>query len=532
MITARNVELRAGARLLLSGADLQIGPGDRIGLVGRNGAGKTTLMRVLAGETGPAAGEVSRTGTPGYLPQDPTAADPAQAVRARILAARGLDEVQARMQRAESRMALVDEAARDRAMRSYARAEEEFVAAGGYAAAAEAASVAAGLGVSTTMLDRPMGELSGGQRRRVELARLLFGESRTLLLDEPTNHLDGDSIRWLRQFLADHNGGLLVISHDVDLLDAVVNKVAHLDSERCELDLYQLGWTAYLKAHAGEQARRRREKANADRTARTLVTQAEKMRAKATKARAAQQMLRRAERLQSAHQGPDSREKVAALRFPEPVPCGRVPLTAEGLSKSYGSAEVFAGVSLAVDRGARVAVIGLNGAGKTTLLRILAGVELSDTGSVSAGHGLRTGYYAQEHETLDTGSTVFENLQRAAPDLPEQQVRDVLGSFMFSGERAQQLAGTLSGGERTRLVLATLVVSGANVLLLDEPTNNLDPLSRDQVLAALRAYPGAVVLVTHDVGAADALAPERVIVLPDGDEDMWNDGYRELVALA
>src|SRR5690606_18344273 len=202
-----------------------------------------------------------------------------------------------------------------------------------------------------------------------------------------------------------------------------------------------------------------------------------------------------------------------------------------GLSKSYGSQEVFVDVDLAIDRGSRVVVLGLNGAGKTTLLRLLAGVEEADTGTVDAGHGLRLGYYAQEHETLDTERTVVENLRSAAPGLTDTEVRSVLGSFLFSGEDADKRVGVLSGGEKTRLALATLVVSSANVLLLDEPTNNLDPASREEILAALRGYRGAIVLVTHDEGAVQALSPERVLLLPDGAEDLWNDTYADLVAL-
>jgi ATPase subunit of ABC transporter with duplicated ATPase domains len=316
------------------------------------------------------------------------------------------------------------------------------------------------------------------------------------------------------------------------LLADVVNKVGFLDADRQVLDLYNVGWNSYLKAREGDEKRRRRERMHAEKTAATLTAQADKMRAKASKARAAQQMLKRADRLMDSQ--PDIRhtEKVARLRFPDPQPCGRVPLTAAGLSKSFGSLEVFTGVDLAIDRGARVVILGLNGAGKTTLLRILAQVETPDSGAVKPGHGLRIGYYAQEHETLDRTATLLENLQRSAVDVGEQQARDLLGSFLFSGDRVDQLAGTLSGGERTRLALAILVCSGANVLLLDEPTNNLDPASRDQVLAALANFPGSVILVTHDEGAVDALTPDRVLLLPDGDEDHWNDGYRELVGLA
>ncbi len=249
-------------------------------------------------------------------------------------------------------------------------------------------------------------------------------------------------------------------------------------------------------------------------------------------ASAAQQMDKRAHRLLAGLEQQRKADRVAKFRFPDPAPCGRTPLTASGLSKSYGSLEVFTDVDLAIDRGSRVVVLGLNGAGKTTLLRLLGGVEEADTGTVEPGHGLRLGYYAQEHETLDVTRSVLENLHSAAPELTDTQARSVLGSFLFSGEDVEKPAGVLSGGEKTRLALATLVVSGANVLLLDEPTNNLDPASRAEVLDALRRYAGAVVLVTHDEGAVEALAPERVVLLPDGVEDLWNADYLDLVALA
>jgi ATPase subunit of ABC transporter with duplicated ATPase domains len=382
------------------------------------------------------------------------------------------------------------------------------------------------------VLEQPLGTLSGGQRRRVELARILFSGAETLLLDEPTNHLDADSILWLREFLRTYKGGLVVISHDVDLLDACVNKVLHLDANRAVVDVYNLGWSAYLAQRETDERRRKRERMNAERKAQTLIDQANKMRAKATKAQAAQSMLKRAERMMQGVEGERQADRVARIAFPKPAPCGKTPLTASGLSKSYGSLEVFTDVDLAIDRGSRVVVLGLNGAGKTTLLRILGGVDAPDTGLVVPGHGLKIGYYAQEHETLDTGRTVLENLHSAAPQLTDTEARSVLGSFLFSGDDAHKPAGVLSGGEKTRLALAILVVSSANVLLLDEPTNNLDPASREEVLAAIRSYEGAIVLVTHDEGAVHALEPDRVLILPDGVEDLWSPDYADLVALA
>jgi ATPase subunit of ABC transporter with duplicated ATPase domains len=243
-------------------------------------------------------------------------------------------------------------------------------------------------------------------------------------------------------------------------------------------------------------------------------------------------MAKRAERLLAGVEGERVQDKVAKLRFPKPAACGKTPLRASGLSRSYGSLEVFTDVDLAIDRGSKVVVLGLNGAGKTTLLRMLAGVDTPDTGEVEPGHGLRLGYYAQEHENLDVTRSVLENMKSAAPELGETEVRKVLGSFLFSGDDVLKPAGVLSGGEKTRLSLALLVVSAANVLLLDEPTNNLDPASREEILGALKTYEGAVVLVTHDEGAVDALEPERILLLPDGVEDLWGPDYKDLISLA
>ncbi|MGN6781365.1 MAG: ABC-F family ATP-binding cassette domain-containing protein [Marmoricola sp.] len=532
MITVHQLEVRAGARLLMEDVSFRVGSGDRVGLVGRNGAGKTTLTKILAGDGLPASGTVQRTGSLGYLPQDPRTGDPDVLARDRILSARGLDEVVRRMRAAEQEMGSDDEEVRDRAMRRYAAADAELHAAGGYAAEAEAAQIAASLNIADRLLGQPLRTLSGGQRRRVELARILFSGAETLLLDEPTNHLDADSIGWLREFLRNYKGGLVVISHDVGLLEACVNKVLHLDANRAVVDVYNMGWTAYLSQRETDERRRKRERQNAERKAQTLLDQADKMRAKATKAQAAQSMIKRAERMLAGIEGERRSDRVARIAFPKPAPCGKTPLTAHELSKSYGSLEVFTDVDLAIDRGNRVVILGLNGAGKTTLLRILAGVDASDTGRVVPGHGLKVGYYAQEHETLDTSRTVLENLHTAAPQLTDTEARSVLGSFLFSGDDAHKPAGVLSGGEKTRLALAILVVSAANVLLLDEPTNNLDPASREEVLAAIRSYEGAIVLVTHDEGAVHALEPDRVLILPDGVEDLWSPDYADLVSLA
>ncbi|GAA5053376.1 ABC-F family ATP-binding cassette domain-containing protein [Nocardia callitridis] len=543
MITATDLEVRAGVRTLLSapGPALRVQAGDRIGLVGRNGAGKTTTLRILAGEGEPYAGKVVRSSDVGYLPQDPKEGDLDVLARDRVLSARGLDALIRDMEKQQALMAEVaDENEREKAVRKYGRLEDRFSSLGGYVAESDAARICNSLGLPDRVLGQALRTLSGGQRRRIELARILFaasdgsgGRSDTvLLLDEPTNHLDADSITWLRGFLQNHTGGLIVISHDVELLGDVVNKVWFLDAVRGEADVYNMAWQKYLDARATDEQRRRRERANAEKKASALRVQAAKLGAKATKATAAQNMAKRADRLMAELDDVRVADKVARIKFPEPAACGKTPLMVENLTKVYGSLEIFTGVDLAIDRGSRVVVLGLNGAGKTTLLRMLAGVEQPTAGGLVPGHGLRVGYFAQEHDTLDDQATVWENIRHAAPTAGEQELRGLLGAFMFTGPQLEQPAGTLSGGEKTRLALAGLVSSAANVLLLDEPTNNLDPISREQVLDALRTYAGAVVLVTHDPGAAEALSPERVILLPDGTEDHWSAEYLELIQLA
>ena len=520
MITATDLELRAGSRILLSGATLRVQPGDRIGLVGRNGAGKTTSMRVLAGEGEPYAGAGRRQQRPSATCRRTRArATCSVTAKDRVLSARGLDEMLRKMEKAQTAMAeLVDGAQNERAVREYGRIEERFSALGGYAAESEAARICAHLGLPDRVLHQQIATLSGGQRRRVELARILFAASdgggggapsaTTLLLDEPTNHLDADSITWLRSFLSAHDGGLVVISHDTELLAAVVNKVWFLDATRSEVDVYNVDWTRYLEARATDEKRRRRERANAEKKAAVLHTQAAKMGAKATKAVAAKNMARRADQLLAGLEPTPQERQGRADPLPGAGPVRPDPAHRGGADQGV---RLAGGVHRRRPRGrpgrqgrrARAQRRGQDhaaaAAGRRRARRTPA--------RWCPGHGLRTGYYAQEHDTLDLDATVWENVRHASPDAPEQQLRTLLGSFMFSGDQLSQPAGTLSGGEKTRLALAGLVSSAANVLLLDEPTNNLDPASREQVLDALRRFTGAVVLVTHDSGRGGGAGP-------------------------
>ncbi|HAM25766.1 MAG TPA: ABC transporter, partial [Microbacteriaceae bacterium] len=331
MLSVHDLELRVGARMLMEDVTFRVERGDKIGLVGRNGAGKTTLTKVLAGEELATGGTIERSGEVGYLPQDPRSGNPEDLARTRILDARGLGQIMLGMEKAAQEMGDSDAKVSAAAMKTYGNLQDRFTALGGYAAEAEAASIASNLSLPDRILDQPLSTLSGGQRRRIELARILFSGAETMLLDEPTNHLDADSVVWLREFLKNFQGGLIVISHDVELVEETVNRVFYLDANRQVIDIYNMSWKNYQRQRAADEERRKKERVNVEKKAGVLQMQAAKFGAKASKAAAAHQMVRRAEKMLSGLDEVRAVDRVAKLRFPEPAPCGRTPLMASNL---------------------------------------------------------------------------------------------------------------------------------------------------------------------------------------------------------
>ncbi|HEX6400983.1 MAG TPA: ABC-F family ATP-binding cassette domain-containing protein, partial [Actinomycetota bacterium] len=443
------------------------------------------------------------------------------------LSARGLVELQRRLEGA--REALEDEPT-DRNVARFGRLQDDYERVGGYRSEAEARGIVNGLGLAQDRLALPVQALSGGERRRLELARILFGGSDLLLLDEPTNHLDADAKAWLMRFLASYRGAVVVVSHDIALLDASITRVLHLGPDG--VTEYRGTYSAYREARAKDEERLAALAQRQDAEIRRLKTLADSMRGQTAKrARKAKTLDTRVAKLQAVKVTAPTRERRVRFRFPDPPHSGRTLLVAESLTKAYGGPPVFEDVSFDVERGERLLVMGLNGAGKTSLLRILAGQTLPDRGSFRLGHGTELGYYAQEHEGIDDGVAVLEHMHRASR-ADDQTLRAMLGMFGLPGEIAFQDAGTLSGGEKTKLALAQLVAGRKNLLLLDEPTNNLDPPSRSAIAEALRDWPGAMVIVSHDADFVEALAPERILMMPEGTLDHWSDDLLDLVALA
>ncbi len=516
MLQALGLAVSVGGRLVVEGADFTVMPKDKVGLVGRNGAGKTSLFRVLGGHAEPAAGRVIRKGGFGYLPQDPridAAADARTAVT-HVLSGRGVD---AEIERIEKLRIAMEEHPDERAVARYSRAEELFRANGGYAAESEARAIAAGLGLDASRQDLPVGVLSGGERRRAEIARILFAGSDVLLLDEPTNHLDVDAKEWLLGFLR------------------TLSRRAARDQPRPR--------TARRGDHPGARtstARARRRPEHSSSTGvptRSTCTPAPRTsdappRSPPGRARrspgcrpsstaSAPRRRRRRWRTASRSASPASRttasrsakgDRTLRVRFPAPPAAGRTVIEAVGLTKAYGGPDIFADVSFDLGRGERLLVLGLNGAGKTSLLRILAGETAADRGTFQFGHNVTAGYYAQEHDNLRVGDTLLDNIRAEVPPgvtLTETELRGLLGMFGLSGDKVFQEAGTLSGGEKTKLALAMLMVGRNNLLLLDEPTNNLDPRSRTAVADALSDWPGSIIFVSHDTEFVEQLAPDQ-----------------------
>lgn len=544
MLEAKNIEIRRGATLLVEGASFIVNPGEKIGIVGVNGAGKTTLMKTMYGELEPEAGTITRPASIGYLGQEPLADalltqvdGSALTVRTFMLAGRGLDGMADEMRSIE---AALDAGTQpeghtnghapdlDALLARYSTLEEQFMQAGGYEAEYEIAQLLAGLNLKGLELDRPVQALSGGQKTKLALARVLFAAPEILFLDEPTNHLDGKATRWLLDYLAQCENAVVLISHDLALLDECITRILHLDATTKKLTAYRGNYTAYLKQREGaeERAVALMERTQAKIT--QLEQQANWMRGKTEKmARRAKVLDHAVERIRE--ELPDTermphRERAFTMDLPITRLSGREVFRVERLAKSYGPKEVLRDLSFEVERGQRLIVIGVNGAGKTTLLKIMAEKLEATAGTVKAGYNVDLGYFAQEHEQLHRDLTLLEELRQAAEEVPnrtgplpgERTLRGLLGRFMFSGDQAFQRVGTLSGGEKTRLALARLMLGGYNTLILDEPTNNLDVTSRERVLQALAGYAGTLILVSHDVAFVEALQPDMALMLPEG----------------
>jgi ATPase subunit of ABC transporter with duplicated ATPase domains len=535
VLQVRELAVEVGGTVVLEGASFTVRARDKVGLVGRNGAGKTSLLKVLGAQAQPAAGVVHRTGGLGYLPQDPRVDGVPDHTLALtyVLSGRGLDEAAVRLEKLRLRL---EEDPSDLNVARFSRAEDAFRDNGGYAAESEVRRLASGLGLAADRVDQPIGVLSGGERRRIELARILFAGSDLLLLDEPTNHLDIDARDWLLSFLRSYRGALVVVSHDLELLDEAITRVLHLDrsadDETGALHEYRGTYSEYLVARRRDEERLAKLASRQQAEVKRLQVLVDRFGAKASKAAMAHSLEKRIARIEAGGVDAPRAARELRVRLPDPPQPGRTVLEVQGLAKAYGALRVFDDLCFDVGRGERMLIMGLNGAGKTSLLRILADDADADAGTIAWGHNVTVGYYAQEHEGIVGGRSLLEHMREQAPALGDVEHRRILGMFGLTGDKAHQDAGTLSGGEKTKLALAQLVVGRHNVLLLDEPTNNLDPGSRRATADALAGWRGTLVIVSHDTEFVRQLDPDRALLMPDGDLDYFTDDLLDLVELA
>jgi ATP-binding cassette, subfamily F, member 3 len=499
LVTLTGISKSHGAQHLFEGIDLQIVAGRRIAIIGPNGAGKTTLLEIMTGDQEPDVGTVIRGKEVviGYLRQEVAESRGSTALAEVLAGAGAVSGIERRLRHIEAELGEAtaeDEMAE--LMDEYGRLQHRFEALGGWSLEAEARRILAGLGFAESDMERDTGELSGGWMMRVALARLLLQNPDLLLLDEPTNHLDLASVEWLQGFLADYAGAVVLVSHDRDFINAIVNRVAELHSGM--LTEYVGDYADFVEQRDERMAQLEMAAKAQGRKIAQVERFIERFRYKASKARQVQSRIKQLARVDRVVV-PTVRTKIVKFRFPQPPRSGRTVVTLQGIVKRYGSHTVYDGLDLVLERGQKVALIGPNGAGKSTLLKILAGALAFEAGSRELGMNVRVAYFAQHQiEALNPANTVFQELSGVAAHMTTADMRRLLGAFLFSGEAIEKPVGVLSGGEQTRLALAKLMADPANLLCLDEPTNHLDIASRDVLEDALNAFPGTIVLITHD----------------------------------
>jgi ATP-binding cassette, subfamily F, member 3 len=529
MIQLNSAGKRYGHKLLFDGTDLLITPRDRVGLVGANGTGKSTFLKILAGSETLDYGSVSvaKGITAGYLPQDGLSLT-GRTVFAECMAVFSrLRDMEQELEQLTSRMSEIDHNSTEyeQVAERYHQIEHEFQVHDGYAIDAQVGAVLAGLGFGPEDWHRQTDEFSGGWQMRISLAKLLLQKPNLLLLDEPTNHLDLESRNWLEQYLADYPFALVLISHDRYFLDVTVNRIVEIWNKK--IWTYSGNYEKYLS----QKTQRREQLEAAYRNQRERIEQLEvfinRFRYQATKAKQVQSRIKELEKMERIHLPEE--EKTIHFSFPQPKPSGRIVVEFAGVAKSYGEKQVFRSVDFMIERGDRIALVGVNGAGKSTLIKLLSGIEPLTQGQYSLGHNVQLDYFAQDqYKELDQNERILDDLGKVAPSSRETDLRNLLGCFLFSGDDVFKRIGVLSGGERNRYALLRMLLHPANFLLLDEPTNHLDIRAKDILLNALSAYTGTVVFVSHDRYFIDKLAT-RVFEIGGGRVEVYPGNYEDFL---
>jgi len=495
MIYLNQIKKQYGSKVLFSGIDFHIRPGDKLGLVGDNGMGKTTLFRLIEGTESADAGTITvRKGAQvGVLDQHFSVGEQS-ALERTVMGDAYFAEIMRDKEALENDHA---SHAQNPAKweKRYGHLLTEFERLGGYEREAKAKAILSGLGFKESGWNQPLNQLSGGWAIRVELARLLLQNPDVLLLDEPSNHLDLRSVIWLEAFLKDYDGTIVLISHDRRFLNKIVNRIVHLD--RGKLNIYNGNYDDFERQKEEREAMLEQAAANQQKKINEMERFIERFRAKATKARQAQSRIKALEKIERIETA--SQTKSVHFRFPQPSRSGKISIAAHKVKKSYGDLVVYDGISFHIERGAKIALVGENGAGKSTLLRLLAGVLDADGGALELGANVTRAYFAQhQSEILNPDLTVLDTLSQVGAGLGRTQLQTILGGFRFSGDEVEKKTQVLSGGERSRLALARMLVAPTSCLLLDEPTNHLDMKSCAVLAAALEDYEGTICVISHD----------------------------------
>ena len=527
MIQLSSAGKRYGHKLLFEGADWMITPRDRVGLVGANGTGKSTLLRILAGTESLDYGSVRRAKgiSAGYLPQDGLALSGRTVFAECMSVFSKLRAMEQEMEELTRRMSELDHASAEYAQvaERYQRLEHEFTTRDGYAIEAQVGAVLSGLGFGKEDWTRQTEEFSGGWQMRIALVKLLLQQPNLLLLDEPTNHLDLEARNWLEEYLSNYPFAFVLISHDRYFLDVTINKIVEIWNKR--LHLYSGNYEKYLDA----KTQRLGQLEAAYRNQRERIEQLEvfinRFRYQATKAKQVQSRIKELEKIERIELPEE--EKTIRFSFPQPKPGGRIVAEFAGVAKSYGEKEVFRDVGFMIERGDRIALVGVNGAGKSTLIKLLAQTEPLTQGEYKLGHNIQADYFAQDqYKELNPDARILDDLGDISPRSTQTELRGLLGCFLFSADDVFKRIGVLSGGERNRYALLRMLLHPANFLLLDEPTNHLDMRAKDVLLKALADYTGTVVFVSHDRYFIDGLAT-RVFEVGDGRVEVYPGNYED-----